>query len=1062
MAHFHPDEELLPHIVDHYAKFKPDQLYAEYPRSPTSYDEGFRPITYRAFANAINGIAWWLTETLGQGYGEPLAYIGPNDLRYPALVLGAVKAGYCMFLPSPRNSIAAHKHLLKAINCTKILTPTPRPPYLTAILEAVPLSAYDIPSLDDFLVTVFPHFEYTKSYIEGLDDKLAIIHTSGSTGIPKPITWRLSTACAHMRMFGIDAPEGFENQHKWSIGKRQFMPLPPFHAAGLASLTFINISADVTCILPTAAGLPTASALVEALKQTPMDMAALVPSIVQELAQEPELLDYCAQNLEYCFYMGGDLPQTIGDTVAAKIKLSNHYGSSETGLLTPIYDLYNRDRLKEWRYIQFHPDLGYEFRQATDTEYELVLARSPESEKYQMPFVIFPELKEFHTHDLFVRHPDPNKSDLWRWSSRSDDVIVFLNGEKTNPVSMEQHITAANPGVTGVLVAGAQRFQASLIVEYGSKELLGPSERATAIETLWPSIEEANQACPSHARIARTHILFTTPEKPFPRAGKGTIQRAAALTLYSSELETLYSHADQLGTHTVDEPVGPGRVSDIEKISEFILQTLSSITNWTPEQIMTSENFFHIGLDSLQTITATRFFKRGFDLASFSPNLIYLHPSLSSLTQATMKLMQDGQVSENAIQEAQLQERDEILTEFIAKIDSPRINATSENLPISQTVLLTGSTGTLGTYILDALFKDTSVVHIHCLNRKADSLEVQRQKSAFYHLDSALDSSRVTFWHADLSRNDLGLEPELLRLLQESTTAIIHNAWNVNFNLSLPSFKPDISGLVNLINFTATASRTPTLFFLSSISSVMGHETNSRLTPESIFSTNTTAPNGYANSKYVAEKLLDHSAQTLGIRTSLARVGQVAGAVRTPGLWNKAEYFPSLVKSSLQVGAVPASLGTTLDRIDWVPIDLLAEVLTGLALRECQQGCISVYHPLNLHPTTWDMVITVVADELSRITGGPLDLISLSEWVQRVRQDIETAGGSQKVVGESELQALLEKNPAAKLLEFFEGLLSVQSDNVLDTHGTASVSEKLRSIENIKEEWIRKWIREWM
>jgi thioester reductase-like protein len=1061
MADFRPEEELLPHIVDHYAKFKPDQLYAEYPRSPATYNEGFRPITYRAFANAINGIAWWLTETLGRGNGEPLAYTGPNDLRYPALVLGAVKAGYCMFLPSPRNSIAAHKHLLEAINCTKILTPTPRPPFVTAILEAVPLSAYDIPSLDDLLATECLHFEYTKSYPEGLDDKMAIIHTSGSTGIPKPITWKLSTACAHMRMFRIDAPEGFENQHKWSIGKRQFMPLPPFHAAGLASLTFINIPGDVTCILPTAAGLPTASALVEALKQTPMDMAALVPSIVQELAQEPDLLDYCAQNLEYCFYMGGDLPQAIGDTVAAKIKLSNHYGSSEVGLLTPIYDLNNRDRLKDWRYIQFHPDLGFEFRQATDTEYELVLRWSPESEKYQMPFNIFPGLKEFHTHDLFVRHPDPNKSDLWRWSSRSDDVIVFLNGEKTNPVSMEQHITAANPGVTGVLVAGTQRFQASLIVEYGSKEL-NPTERAATIETLWPSIEEANQACPAHARIARTHILFTTPDKPFPRAGKGTIQRAAALALYSSELETLYSHADQLGAHTEDGPIGPGRVSDIEEISDFILQTLSSITSWTPEQIMTSENFFHLGLDSLQTITATRSFKRGFDLPMFSPNLIYLHPSLASLTQATIKLMQDDQVSEKAVKEAQLQEREQILAEFIAKIEGPRINATSENAPTSHTVLLTGSTGTLGTYILDALLKDPSVAHVHCLNRKADSLEIQLQKSAFYHLDSTLDPSRVTFWHADLSQNDLGLEQEALKLLQGSTTTIIHNAWNVNFNLSLPSFKPDLLGLINLINFTATASKTPTLFFLSSISSAMGHETDSHLTPESIISTKTPAPNGYANSKYLAEKLLDHAAQTLEIRTSLARVGQVAGAVRTPGLWNKAEYFPSLVKSSLQIGAVPASLGTALDRIDWVPIDLLAEVLAGLALRGSQPGRINVYHPLNLHPTTWESIVTVVADELFQITGKPLDYINLSEWVQLVRQDIETAGRTQRVVGGSNLQVLLEKNPAAKLLEFFEELLSMQSDNVLDTRGTASVSEKLRSVEGIKEEWIRKWIREWM
>lgn len=88
-------QELLPTIVDHLSGSKPDALYAEYPVSPWTYNEGYRQITYRDFANAINGVAWWLQKTLGQGNNrEVLTYMGPNDIRYPALVLGAAKAGY--------------------------------------------------------------------------------------------------------------------------------------------------------------------------------------------------------------------------------------------------------------------------------------------------------------------------------------------------------------------------------------------------------------------------------------------------------------------------------------------------------------------------------------------------------------------------------------------------------------------------------------------------------------------------------------------------------------------------------------------------------------------------------------------------------------------------------------------------------------------------------------------------------------------------------------------------------------------------------------------------------
>ena len=60
-----------------------------------SYDAGYRKITYKGLANAINGAAWWLHQTLGPGHNfETLAYIGPNDFRYNVFILGAVKAGY--------------------------------------------------------------------------------------------------------------------------------------------------------------------------------------------------------------------------------------------------------------------------------------------------------------------------------------------------------------------------------------------------------------------------------------------------------------------------------------------------------------------------------------------------------------------------------------------------------------------------------------------------------------------------------------------------------------------------------------------------------------------------------------------------------------------------------------------------------------------------------------------------------------------------------------------------------------------------------------------------------
>jgi len=46
-------------------------------------------------ANAIDGLAWWIKEQLGESRTfETLVYFGTWDPRYILLLLAAVKAGY--------------------------------------------------------------------------------------------------------------------------------------------------------------------------------------------------------------------------------------------------------------------------------------------------------------------------------------------------------------------------------------------------------------------------------------------------------------------------------------------------------------------------------------------------------------------------------------------------------------------------------------------------------------------------------------------------------------------------------------------------------------------------------------------------------------------------------------------------------------------------------------------------------------------------------------------------------------------------------------------------------
>lgn len=68
-------------------------MYGIWPVDHTSYLAGVRTITYADLANIVNGLAWWLVKHHGSQSGSILAYLGPNDVRFMAIVLATMKTG---------------------------------------------------------------------------------------------------------------------------------------------------------------------------------------------------------------------------------------------------------------------------------------------------------------------------------------------------------------------------------------------------------------------------------------------------------------------------------------------------------------------------------------------------------------------------------------------------------------------------------------------------------------------------------------------------------------------------------------------------------------------------------------------------------------------------------------------------------------------------------------------------------------------------------------------------------------------------------------------------------
>jgi thioester reductase-like protein/acyl carrier protein len=642
--------------------------------------------------------------------------------------------------------------------------------------------------------------------------------------------------------------------------------------------------------------------------------------------------------------------------------------------------------------------------------------------------------------DLYSKHPDPAKSDHWLYRGQSDDIIVFSTGEKLNLNEMES-IICANPVVSGALIAGLGRFQSTLLVE-AVEPPSSVDEEEHLPELIWPSVQAANKKSPSHGVIHRTMIAFTSAAKPMLRAGKGSVQRKMTLDAYASEIDSLYKAGEASARQSIKRSG-----EHLDDIGTAIKNIISTGTNINAHAIPTDADLFELGLDSLQVTTIAR------DLTdllsandipqSIEAKTIYSHPSVAALTDAVLSIThgRNPEVGNHQMKLEKLYRRYTTNMPISARQALPRYHQSPS------IVLMTGSTGSVGSYVLDSLQKDEQVARIYCLCRGPDSFERQQSLQASKELSPLSD--KVQCLGTELSKSYFGLETDVYRELLNQVTHIIHNAWQVDFNLSINSFEKHIGTVRQLIEFSSHSWFGAKVFFISSISAVSGLRGS---VAEQVYTDwETPEANGYGQSKFLSERLLDVAAREADIPSTIYRVGQVAGPTTSAGVWPTKEWLPSLVASSKYLGKIPSSLGR-LDMVDWIPVDIVGKSVVELAIHaqdphhsKPKAPAATVYHAVNPNRITWDQVVPIIVRHLSQ--EKTIESVPLEVWIGALR---ESASRSDDVAF----------NPAIKLLTFFENLVS-EGYALLSTEHTLSVSQILSTVGPVQEKWVDNWMRQW-
>lgn len=292
---------------------------------------------------------------------------------------------------------------------------------------------------------------------------------------------------------------------------------------------------------------------------------------------------------------------------------------------------------------------------------------------------------------------------------------------------------------------------------------------------------------------------------------------------------------------------------------------------------------------------------------------------------------------------------------------------------------------------------------------------------------------KIVVYSCNLTREDLGLTPEVYKSFLETVTDVIHCAWVVNYDIGLSSFEHLIHGSYNLISLCTKSDRPKlaSFHFISSIAAAGDpikeiHYNDSHTTSSSL---------GYGQSKFVVERLCSIAVKKVPTMVArVLRVGYISGD-RMWGDWNTSEEYPMIVKSAILTKTLPCPPHD--EKLYWLPVDDAATVCIELVLGASAAPRDAVFNVAHRTPISWNEdVLAVIMKTVSGITTE-----LPAEWLKKLKREV----------------------PPYRLLRYFEDKYAhdVASHSVVDTTEARKYSAHLEKCEAVDEALVVKYVKSW-
>ena len=550
--------------------------------------------------------------------------------------------------------------------------------------------------------------------------------------------------------------------------------------------------------------------------------------------------------------------------------------------------------------------------------------------------------KMYRTGDKGVLRPDGTLDVLGRIEG---DTQIKLRGLRIEMQDIEQSILDAAKGLVSEVIV-TPRGDPTILVAHAVLSSTASTEK----EREFLRQLAASLPLPQYMRPAAIVSINSMPLNASGKTDRQALQNLPISTISQQKIG-LTRELTETESKLVQiwEEVLPQQMQGVHTIDE-------------------ASDFFHVGGNSMLLIELRELMRKTFQV--HLPLLrLFEHSTLGAMAAA--------------VQDLSPGEATEIDWEMETEVPSDYLGPNVQQVPVRshsshRTIVLTGSTGFLGNYILRLLVGDPGIDKIHCIAiRNSDKLA------------EFADSEKVVSHNGDLSLPRCGLSEAEATSIFNSADAIIHNGADVSFLKTYSSLRAPNLCSTKELGKLALSRRIP--FHFISTATVGKLIKTDFLVPESLANSvpDPSFADGYAASKWASEVFLEKANRQYGLPTFIHRPSSITGDQA-----GESDIVSNVLKFSSTIKALPDSSRWS----GYVDLVSLENAATGIVRSVLQERPVDIMDSKveYLHHAG-DRVVPAqsIHEFLSTDQRAQWESLSMQEWVEKA-----VRSGMNPLVGE--------------------------------------------------------------